>query len=357
MAVESMHRSLVERLLCPACRDERSSWNLIPFRAKGEIILDGVLQCAGCSAWYPVQDAVLDLVAPSLWDPKAVESFAATYAGELAAATCRIPTPISETIRPQAQMAQREHFDWYADNEKQDYTAYQNTPFWRAEDALVFSAWKQRIAKPGGWLLDVGCADGRCAFQWRETVGHVAGCDISRKMICKAVARARELGVEDRMSFFVADADALPLRDGSFDYASTYGVLHHLPNPGRTYRDIIRVLKPGGILFASENSTSAFRGLFDFLMKLLPLWTELAGEEPLLSRSMISDWARDLPVELKVRHSVFVPPHLLNLAGHRLAQPLLRFTDGLCRHIPWLREQGGLIVCESRKREQPSPSP
>jgi len=346
-----MHKNLVERLICPGCRDNRLPLKAIPFRETKETILDGVLVCPTCSAWYPIQDALLELVIPSLLDVNGLGSFVQTYAKELAAANCPIPEAAAKDAHMESQVEQRKHFDWYADNDElQDYTSYQNTPFWRSEDILVFSAWKKKVARPDGWLLDVGSADGRSTFQWAEMVDNVVGCDISKRMIRKAIGRARKLGIEHRVTFFVGDADSLPLRSGSFDYACTYGVLHHLPDPGKTYRAIIRLLNPGGIFFASENNKSAFRGAFDFLMRVIPLWTELAGEEPLISSSMIQEWGNGLPVDLSFWNSVFVPPHGLNLVGHRLARPLLRLTDGVCQHIPWLRHQGGLIVSESQKR-------
>ena len=341
---------LVERLACPCCRDERSPLNAIPFLENGKAIVDGVLVCPACRAWYPIQDALLELVVPPLLDLAGLAPFLHAYAKELAAANCPVSPLSAPAAHLDAQAEQRKYFDWYAENEQLNYAVYQNTPFWRAEDLLVFSEWKTKATKSDGWLLDIGSADGRSTFQWAEIVKHVVGCDISKKMIRHAIERARHLGTESRMSFFVADADSLPLRSGSFDYACTYGVLHHLPNPGKTYGDLIRVLGRGGIFFAAENNKSAFRGVFDVLMRMFPLWTELAGEEPLISLRMFRDWSQGLPVVLSTRNSVFIPPHLLNLAGYRLAGPLLRLTDCVFRHIPWFQNQGGVIIVESHKQ-------
>lgn len=152
------------------------------------------------------------------------------------------------------------------------------------------------------------------------------------------------------MSFFVADADALPLRKGCVRYACTYGVLHHLPDPGSASRRIVEILAPDGIYFASENNQSAFRAIFDWLMRLAPLWSELAGKEPLLSRQMIRDWMSGLPVDISYSTSVFLPPHAFNLLGKRLAGPVLRFSDACLGWLLWLGRQGGLLIFEARKR-------
>lgn len=345
-----MHKDLVPRLICPACRKGDQPLELVSFQEEGNRVLNGILKCSACAAWYPVQESLLELVIPDLLDAAGLEAFVRQFGPELDRLNCAVPRQESGQSALDAQKEQREHFDWYADNESQDYTSYQNTPFWRAEDAVVFKRWFGLLTRKDGWLLDVGCADGRSAFQWARGAGHVVGCDISKKMIRKAILRARAEGLADKMTFFVADADSLPLRDNSFDYACTYGVLHHLPDPGKAYRAIIGLLQSGGIYFASENNKSVFRGVFDWLMRVAPLWTELAGEEPLISDRMVSEWSRNEPVEVTSWTSVFAPPHVFNWLGQRCAKPALRISDALCRWIPWYGRQGGVLVFESRKR-------
>jgi hypothetical protein len=92
-----------------------------------------------------------------------------------------------------------------------------------------------------------------------------------------------------------------------------------------------------------------FRGIFDLLMKLKPLWTEEAGEEPLISKSMIQEWNKGIPVQITCSTNVFFPPHLFNLVGERIARPLLAATDRLFSSIPGLGRQGGLVVFEIQK--------
>ena len=53
----------------------------------------------------------------------------------------------------------------------------------------------------------------------------------------------------------VADAEALPFADGSFDLVFGHAVLHHLPDLDQAWREIHRVLAPGGVaVFAGEPS-------------------------------------------------------------------------------------------------------
>ena len=155
--------------------------------------------------------------------------------------------------------------------------------------------------------------------------------------------------MHDRCSFLVADANTPPFKSASFDYAVTYGVLHHLPDPGRTCCEIQRILKLGGIHFALENNKTVFRPLFDMLMKLRPIWTEEAGKEPLISTAMVKEWIRGLPVNLTASTTVFLPPHLFNFLAPATAERLLRVTDAIFSRLPRLGQQGGEIIIEIEK--------
>jgi hypothetical protein len=109
------------------------------------------------------------------------------------------------------------------------------------------------------------------------------------------------------------------------------------------------VLKSGGVHLGSENNKTALRGAFDALMKLLPIWSEEAGEEPLISEKMLHGWAKGLPLGIEAGTMVFLPPHLFNLFGADAAQGLLSASDAVARSVPWLRDNGGLIVFKATK--------
>jgi hypothetical protein len=69
---------------------------------------------------------------------------------------------------------------------------------------------------------------------------------------------------------------------------------------------------------------------------------------------MIKQWLSGEPVDVTTATSVFVPPHLLNLVGMRGADWLLRVTDTVGQALPVVRDNGGLIVIEVRKRSEHS---
>ena len=341
--------SLVSRLRCAVCLDLDASLHLVAFQQGRDGHVDaGVLTCHACSAWFPIQHGLLELVSPDLLDVDALSRLERQFPSEIAAAAAaRAATPVSPS-EDTPQMKQRRHFDWFASDTKQNYDDYQRSAFWRAVDAATFRRWTQRV-KSQSWVLDVGCANGRSAWPFAETGATLAGCDISRRLIAQAIDHAKRRGVHANTTFLVADADRLPFATDAFDFVITYGALHHLPNPARTSRDIQRVVKVGGVHFGSENNKSAFRRLFDLLMKFKPLWIEEAGEEPLISAGMLRQWLAGMPATLQVATHVFVPPHLINLLPAGWGVTVLNATDMIGSWLPFVRNNGGLVVFEVSK--------
>jgi ubiquinone/menaquinone biosynthesis C-methylase UbiE len=100
-------------------------------------------------------------------------------------------------------------------------------------------------------LLEVGCGTGvltRVLAQI-DTVQSIIGVDLAPSL----VEKARELAAElPNARFEVADAQALPFADASFDVAVFDSTLSHLPEPQRALAEACRVLRPGGILAAFD---------------------------------------------------------------------------------------------------------
>lgn len=102
--------------------------------------------------------------------------------------------------------------------------------------------------KAGDRVLDIGCGNGRFSSVFKEGNAEYVGVDDSRNLI--EIAKNNFPHVE----FAVADALALPFKDGAFDLALSVAVLHHIPS--NYYRNVFfkeagRVLKPGGGLIAT----------------------------------------------------------------------------------------------------------
>jgi ubiquinone/menaquinone biosynthesis C-methylase UbiE len=103
----------------------------------------------------------------------------------------------------------------------------------------------------GQSLLDVGCGQGddvRALAQRVAPAGDVVGVDLSERMI----AAASQGDVPSNVSFLVADAHSLPFADNTFDGVLEERTLQHVENPVKVLSEMVRVVRPGGIVVASE---------------------------------------------------------------------------------------------------------
>jgi demethylmenaquinone methyltransferase/2-methoxy-6-polyprenyl-1,4-benzoquinol methylase len=94
---------------------------------------------------------------------------------------------------------------------------------------------------PGKRLADVGGGTGNYAAALRDADGfEPVVADISEEMLRRAAAK----GLATR----VADAQALPFPDESFDAATVISMLHHVPDWRAALAEVRRILVPGGRL-------------------------------------------------------------------------------------------------------------
>jgi ubiquinone/menaquinone biosynthesis C-methylase UbiE len=103
--------------------------------------------------------------------------------------------------------------------------------------------------------LEIGAGTGYFTLNLMQAgVVRSAVCsDISEGMLETLAGNAQRLGLD--VDTAVADAEALPFADASFDLVLGHAVLHHLPDLDQAFREFFRVLRPGGVLlFAGEPS-------------------------------------------------------------------------------------------------------
>lgn len=99
----------------------------------------------------------------------------------------------------------------------------------------------------GEAVLEIGCGAGSLAVRLAGMAGRVLGVDISRPMLDAAEARARAAGIGN-VSFQLADAQADPLPEQTFDLVfSRFGVMF-FEDPAAAFANIRRAAKPSGRL-------------------------------------------------------------------------------------------------------------
>ncbi len=104
----------------------------------------------------------------------------------------------------------------------------------------------------GSRILDVPCGGGVAVRSLTPDQGvEYVAADISQLMIDRTLARAAQLGVGDQVTGRLADVADLPFDDASFDLVVTFTGLHCFPDPARAVVEMVRVLRPGGVITGS----------------------------------------------------------------------------------------------------------
>jgi SAM-dependent methyltransferase len=210
----SLKPGLVRHLRCLTCRAalQLSDRDLRAVEAAGATeVLEGTLECVGCEASYSITAGVPRMRAGATQDVTRLRT-AASF-GYLWAKS----TPGADAY---------------------DVGSYH---FAKMESSLTFDP-------PKGLVLDAGCGDGiDLANQSRRAGVEAIGVELSNGGCETSYLRTRELPAAHVVQ---ADLCRLPFADGTFDFAYSYGVLHHLGAPELGLREIVRVAKPGARIVA-----------------------------------------------------------------------------------------------------------
>jgi SAM-dependent methyltransferase len=163
-----------------------------------------------------------------------------------------------------------------------------------SELSLLYDAADEIGRQPAGArILDVPCGGGVALRGLRpgQQVSYVAA-DIAREMLERTMDAARGRGVEEQVEVRVADVATLPFPDGEFDLVVSFTGLHCFPDPRRAVTEMVRVLRPGGVLSGSAVLTDT--GLRFEPMRRIGRAANLLG--PSCSGAELQSWLEDLGI-------------------------------------------------------------
>ncbi|EFL89929.1 UbiE/COQ5 family methyltransferase [Ahrensia sp. R2A130] len=126
-------------------------------------------------------------------------------------------------------------------------------------DPLISSGAVEVLGKPSAHVLDCGIGSGSLSLALARVAQKPFdhhGIDTSSAMLAVADAELRRAAIVPQLH--QADVRAIPYPDLTFDVVMAAHVLEHLSEPHLALREMVRVLKPGGVLFACMTRRSVF---------------------------------------------------------------------------------------------------
>lgn len=296
----------LQLLRCPACE-------------AGLAASRDAVVCVACAAAYPLTDGILDLR--------------------------------SSTLDAHKQR-QNDFFSDEAEGYERDVV---NSPFYQALDARTVGRWATSLP-PESLVLDIGSGTGRVAIALAQHGHRVIAMDLTAPLVAQARRKAIDAGTAHRIAFVLADAETLPVADGTLDGAVAHGVLHHLEHPETVVARAGRALRPGGFWFTLDPHRSPARWIFDAAMRWKTLWQEEAAPDGLQSAQRLSASCRAAGIEPTVGYSVFVLPHMLSALGRGGIERVLAVTDAMFGRSVFRTIAGVVYVCGRRQPAAPAPS-
>jgi ubiquinone/menaquinone biosynthesis C-methylase UbiE len=105
-----------------------------------------------------------------------------------------------------------------------------------------------------GSVLDVGTGTAQIPIELcrRAPGAAVVAIDLAEHMLQLARHNVERAGLTGRVRVESRDAKALSYDDGAFDAVMSNSIVHHIPEPHRVFAEMVRVCRPGGVLFVRD---------------------------------------------------------------------------------------------------------
>lgn len=189
------------------------------------------------------------------------------------------------------------------------------------------------------YALEIGCGTGVFTRKIYETTRcNIIAIDISEDLLKIAKEKLSEI------DFRIGDAMNLDFHENTFDVVFGSSVLHHL-DMEKAYKEILRVLKPGGrIVFAEPNMLNPQI----FFQKNIPVLKKYLSDSP--DETAIIRWETKRQLEIIGFKKINIFPYdFLHPATPSFLTACIQAVEKIVEKIPILKEIAGSVIIFAEK--------
>ncbi len=200
----------------------------------------------------------------------------------------------------------------------------------------------------GKKVLDYGCGAGENACLLAACGADVWGFDLSPVSIEKAKRRAELMGLSNRAHFDVYAAGQTAYSNEQFDIVICFAILHHLHMMlDVVYKEMNRVLKPGGMAYAIE--PVANHVIVRKLRRVFPVEIIATPDERQLLDHEMQRMDQFGFTDIEFMHTLFLE-RFYRVLGENTQRPLRRVDDRILRALPFLHPLYGMVLVSAVKK-------